>query len=86
MSQIKQLKGTLDTIAQGSKQAAANLASFKQKFGQQVNQVQSAVAGSSQKKDQEIISALQDAQSKVDQAAQALDRAAKIASTFGQSL
>jgi uncharacterized phage infection (PIP) family protein YhgE len=86
MSQLQQLKATIDSVAQGAKQIAGSLTSFKPKFGQQVTQVQSLIGGSSQRKDQEIISALQDAQSKVDQAAQALEKASKLATTFGQSL
>ncbi len=86
MSQLQQLKGTIDSIAQGAKQTGGSLAQFKQTFGQHVGQVQSAIGGSSQRKDQEVISVLQEAQRKVDEAAQALQNAARIASSYGQSL
>lgn len=86
MSQLSNLKGTIDGIAKGTKQTSSSLSQFKRTFGQHVNSVQSAIGGSSQRKDQEIISVLQDAQSKVDAAAQALERAANTASSYGQSL
>ncbi len=86
MSQLQQLKGTIDSIAQGAKQTGGSLSQFKQTFDRHVSQVESAIGGSSQRKDQEIISALQEAQSKVDAAAQALQNAAKTASSYGQSL
>lgn len=86
MSQLQQLKGTIDSIAQGAKQTGGNLAQFKQTFSKHVSEVQGAIGGSSQRKDQEVISSLQDAQSKVEAAAQALESAAKTASSYGQSL
>lgn len=86
MSDLQKLKGTIDTIAQGAKQTGGNLGQFRSKFGQHVSQIQSTIGGSSQRKDQEVISVLQDAQKKVDAAVQALENAAKIASGYGKSL
>ena len=86
MSELSQLKGTINSIAQSAKQTGGSLGQFKSKFSQHVNSVQSAIGGSAQRKDKEVIGALQDAQKKVEAAAQALDKAAKIAASYGQSL
>lgn len=86
MSELSQLKGTINSIAQSAKQTGGSLGQFRSKFNQHVNSVQSAIGGSSQRKDQEVISVLQDAQKKVEAAAQALENAAKIANGYGQSL
>jgi hypothetical protein len=86
VSQLRQLKGTIDSIAQGAKQTGAGLTQFRSTFGRHVGEVQSAIGGSAQRKDQEIINVLQDAQKKVEAAAQALDNAARIASSYGRSL
>ncbi|MET0932013.1 MAG: hypothetical protein ABWX74_21030 [Aeromicrobium sp.] len=86
MSDLNRLKGTIDSIASSAKQTGGSLGQFKSKFGQHVTQVQSAIGGSAQRKDQEVISVLQDAQKKVEAAAQALENAAKIASGYGKSL
>jgi len=86
VSELNQLKGSIESIAQSAKQTGGSLGQFKSKFGQHVSQVQSAIGGSAQRKDQEVISVLQDAQKKVEAAAQALDSAAKIASGYGKSL
>ncbi|MFT4298201.1 MAG: hypothetical protein QM597_00970 [Aeromicrobium sp.] len=86
MSELKNLKGSIDSIARSAKQTGGSLGQFRSTFSQQVSQVQSSIGGSSQRKDQEVISALQDAQKKVEAAAQALDNAARIASAYGKSL
>lgn len=86
MSELNKLKGTIDSIAQSAKQTGGSLGQFRSKFSQHVSSVQSAIGGSAQRKDQEVISVLQDAQKKVDAAAQALENAAKIASGYGKSL
>lgn len=86
MSELSQLKGTINSIAQSAKQTGSSLGQFKSKFSQHVSSVESAIGGSSQRKDKEVISVLQDAQKKVEAAAQALGQAAKIAESYGQSL
>lgn len=86
MSELNRLKGTIDSIAQSAKQTGGSLGQFRSKFSQHVSSVQGAIGGSAQRKDQEVISVLQDAQKKVEAAAQALDKAAKIAAGYGKSL
>lgn len=86
MSELNKLKGTIESIAQSAKQTGGSLGQFKSKFSQQIGTVQSAIGGSAQRKDQEVITALQDAQKKVEAATQALDNAARIASGYGRSL
>lgn len=86
MSQLGQLKGQIESIAQQAKSTSGQLAAFKSKFSQAASQVQSTIGGSAQSKDKEVVQAIQDAQSKVDAAAQALTQAARVASAYGQSL
>lgn len=86
MSQVTNLKQTLDSIAQQTKGTAASLTAFKQKFSQSIQQVQAAMSGTSQRKDQEVIQAITQAQQKVDAATQALEEAARIAKAYGSSL
>lgn len=86
VSELNKLKGTVESIAQSAKQTGGSLGQFRSRFSQHVSSVQGAIGGSSQRKDQEVIAVLQDAQKKVEAAAQALENAAKIASGYARSL
>lgn len=86
MSQLGQLKGQIEGIAQQAKSSAGQLSAFKSKFSQAANQVQSTIGGSAQSKDKEVVQAIQNAQGKVDAAVEALTEAARIATRYGQSL
>jgi hypothetical protein len=86
MSELQKLKSTLDAIAVSAKQTGGSLGQFKSKFSGQVGQVQGAIGGSAQRKDQEVIQALQAASKQVDAAVAALEQAAKIATGYGKSL
>ena len=86
MSDLQKLKTSLDAIAASAKQTGGSLGQFKTKFSAQVGQVQSAIGGSSQRKDQEVIQALQAASKQVDAAVSALEQAAKVAAGYGKSL
>ncbi|MBM9837363.1 hypothetical protein JO861_12440 [Rhodococcus hoagii] len=86
MSEIQKLKGTLDSIASASKQTGGSLGQFKSKFSAHMGQVRAAIGGSSQRKDQEVIQALEVASKQVDAAVQALESAARITSSYGRSL
>lgn len=86
MSQLSQLKGQIESIVQQAKSVAGQLGAFRSRFAQTATEVQSAIGGSSQNKDKEVVQAIQEAQGKVDAAVEALNQAARIASTYGQSL
>ena len=86
MSQLSQLKQQIDSIAQQAKSTGGALSSFRSTFSQSINAVQSTIGGSTQRKDQEVVQALTDAQSKVDAAVQALEQAAQTTRSYGQSL
>ena len=86
MSQLQQLKTTVNSIAQEAKKTGSNLAQFKTTFSGHMSAVQAAIGGSSQRKDAEVLSALQDAQKQVDAATQALENASRIAKTYADSL
>lgn len=86
MSQLDQLKGQIESIAQQAKSTSGQLSAFKSKFSQTASQVQNTIGGSAQGKDKEVVQAIQDAQHKVDAAAEALAQAARVATSYGQSL
>jgi len=86
MSQLTKLKQQIDGVAQEAKTTGAALAAFRSKFAGSISQVQATIGGSAQGKDREVVKALQDAQKKVDAAAQALEQAARTARSYGQSL
>ena len=86
MSELQKLKGTIDGIANSAKQTGSGLNSFKSKFNQQIGQVRSTIGGSAQRKDQEVMQALDSAAKQVAAAVSALEQAARIASAYGRSL
>lgn len=86
MSELQKLKQNIQSLASSAKQTGAGLGQFKSKFSSQVNQVQAAIGGSAQRKDQEVVQALQAASKQVDAAVAALEQAAKVASAYGASL
>jgi hypothetical protein len=86
MSQLSQLKQQIDSIAQQAKSTGGALSSFRAKFGQSITAVQATIGGSAQRKDQEVVQALAEAQTKVDAAVAALDQAAQTARAYGASL
>ena len=51
-----------------------------------MGQVQAAIGGSSQRKDQEVLRSLEAASKQVDAAVRALEAAARVASNYGRSL
>lgn len=86
MSQLSQLKSEIENIAQQAKATGGNLTAFKSRFSQSISRVSAAIGGSAQRKDQEVIATLQQAQAKVDEAVSALEVAARTAQQYGQSL
>lgn len=86
MSELSQLKSKIDAIAQQAKSTGVHLGSFSSRFGQASAEVSSTIGGSTQRKDQEVVAAIDEARSKVDAAVQALQTAARVAQSYGQSL
>ncbi len=86
MSELQKLKGTLETIATSAKQTGGSLGQFKSKFSAHQGQVRAAIGGSSQRKDQEVLQALDAASKQVTAAVQALEQAARVAANYGRSL
>lgn len=86
MSELQQLKQTINGIAASTKQIAGELSAFDRKFQTQRNRVDAAIKGSSQRKDREVLDALSTAARDAKQAAAALQNAARVASQYGASL
>lgn len=86
MSDLQRLKQTVNGLAQSAKQTGQTLSSYNNQLKRYNQQVQSAIAGSSQRKDQEIMQAIAGAQKAVAAATSALQNAATIAQRYSQSL
>lgn len=86
MSQLTVVKQQMTSIGNDAKTTAAGLAGFKSKFSQAINQVQSAIGGSAQNVDKELIQTLQAAEKQVDAAIAALQQASTAAARFAASL
>ena len=86
MSQLQQLKQTVNALAQSAKQTGQTLATYDGQLKRYNQQVQQAIQGSSQRKDQEIMQAIAAAQKAVATATSALQNAAQIAQRYSQSL
>lgn len=86
MSELQQLKQTINGISQSTKQIAGELGAFDRKFQVQRGRVQAAISGSSQRKDREVLDALAKAARDAKQAAAALQNAARVAAQYGASL
>ncbi len=86
MSELQKLKSTIEGLAGSAKQTGGSLGQFKSKFSTQMAQVRGAIGGSSQRKDQEVINALEAANKQVTAAIGALENAARIAGNYGKSL
>lgn len=86
MSQLGQLKSQIQSLAQELNNTGGQLSQYHQNLNQQVTQVQSVIGGSAQRKDQEVIAALENANSQVKDAVAALQNASKVSSTYSESL
>lgn len=85
-SQLTQLKGRIDALASQTRQTSQNLGGFEQTFRRQVGEVQQAIGGSAQRKDQEVVESLSNASRKVQEAVAALDQAARVSTSYAASL
>ena len=86
MSDLLRLKQTCQQLANSARQTSSALANFDQQFKRYNDQVRQAVSGSSQRKDQEIMNAIAQAQKAVQQANAAVQQAGRIAQQYGASL
>ena len=86
MSQLGQLKGQINQLANESKKTAGSLAAYKSKFSTQVSQVTATIGGSAQRVDQDMIQTLQTAEKQLDAAVAALQQAATAANRYASSL
>ena len=86
MSQLDQLKQTINGIASSTKKIGQSLSGFKSQFAQQVSQTQAAIGGSAKGADKKFMATLEEAKRQVDAAVAALEKAAKEAVSYGQSL
>lgn len=86
MSQLSQLKQQINQLASAAEKAAQMLGGFDNQFTQQIQAVGATIGGSSQRKDQEVMQALQQASKQVKGSMQALGQASKVAKQYGASL
>ncbi|MBK6440859.1 MAG: hypothetical protein IPH27_11400 [Actinomycetales bacterium] len=86
MSQLQQLKQTVNSLAESAKRTGQSLAAYDQQLKRYNDSVRGAIAGSTQRKDQEIMNAIGEAQKQVKSATAALQNAARIAQQYSASL
>lgn len=86
MSELSRLKELINGVSDSAKKTSTGLAQFDKQFSQQTQQVQQTIGGSAQRKDAEVVSALQEAAQAVRKASASLQNAARIAAQYGQSL
>ena len=86
MSQLKQLKESINSLAKGATDAGNSLGQFEQQFNKQAQAVQQVIGGSAQGKDRQVLEAIQQASRAVKEATAALQNAGRIAQQYGQSI
>lgn len=85
-SQLQKLSQTVTGISQATKKTSSNLSSFDQQFTKHIGSVKQAIEGSTQRKDQEVVEALEQARKAVKNATAALENASKVCSNYAKSL
>ena len=85
-SQLEQLKAQIAETAEQANSAVTGLSQFKKTFASQQEAVARTIGGSSQKRDQEVIAALDAADTAVGNAMMKLQQAAKIANDYSATL
>lgn len=80
------LKQVVNDFAQQANKSSSGLAQLERQFSKQLGDVKAVIGGSSQRKDAEVMGALQEASKAVRTAAESLQRASRIASQYSQSL
>lgn len=86
MSQLQQLRSTIEEMARSSQKLGATLAGFSTQFSRQRGTIHSIIGGSSQRKDVEVMAAVDEAEAQVRKATEALEHAARVATAYGRSL
>ncbi len=86
MSQLQQLKQTINGIAESAKKTGTGLAQYDRTLTQQISSVQQAIGGSSNGADRKVLASLQNAQRRAKEATAALQEAARTAADYGRSL
>ncbi len=86
MSQLQQLKQTINGLADSANKTSSNLAQFDKNFGQQAASVQQVIGGSSNGADKKVLASIKNAQQKVKEATAALQQASREAANYGRSL
>lgn len=85
-SQLGQLKAALNSYAQDTDKQAQGLAPLRKACDQSSKQILQLIGGSAQRKDAEVQTAVAEAQRQIDQAAEALRRAAQVAKQYASTL
>lgn len=86
MSQLQQLKQQIVALGASARQTGQSLAQFDQTFSRQAADIESTISGSSQGKDKQMISSIEDAKRKVHDATAALAKVTQVANQYSASL
>lgn len=85
-SQLQKLSQTVTGISQATQKTSSNLDAFDKQFTKHVDAVKRSIEGSAQRKDREVIQALEDARKALRHATQALGNASRVCADYARSL
>ena len=86
MSLVQGLKTHIDWFTQQARSTADELQTYQLRFSEAASQVQEMIGGSAQSADKNVLTAIDEAKSKLDAAVAALQEAASQAGRYGDSL
>ena len=86
MSELAKLKQSLTQVANTARKTGTSLGQYDKELNKQSQTVKALIGGGAQRKDREIIQALQSASKAVKDANTALQNAAKVAQQYAASL
>jgi ABC-type transporter Mla subunit MlaD len=85
-SQLEQLKSSLNAFAQSTERTGQSLASQGKDFQKSSQQISALIGGSATSKDREVMAAVAEAQKAVQQASNALAKAARTAKDYASGI
>lgn len=86
MSVLEDLRSLTLELSDDTKRTSENLAAYSRAFNKQRDGINQALRGSNQKKDQELMATVDDAERQVKQAVAALQKASRVARDYAHSL
>lgn len=86
MSVLEDLRALTLELSDDTRRTGQNLSTYARTFGKQRDGINRALRGSNQRKDQELMAAVDDADRQVKEAIAALEQASRVARDYAHSL